>query len=112
MNYNNQENWIGKDFQGWPICKKTFKELFEDLNLISNDGSIHIPADHSILKAYPIRLQEDGMGYGIGEEFFIGASFDNNRLYFFTEAFNQQQVDSLKEDREVYEQRKKKLLEI
>ena len=52
------------------------------------------------------------MGYGIGEEFFTGASFDNNRLYFFTEAFNQQQVDSLKEEQEVYKQRKKKLLEI
>ena len=52
------------------------------------------------------------MGYGIKEEFFICASFDNNKLYFFTEPFNQQQVDSLKEDCKVYEQRKKKLLEI
>ena len=110
MNYNNQENWIGKDFQGWPICKKTFKELFEDLNLISSDGSVHIPADHPILNVYPIRLQDDGMGYGVNEEFFICASFDNNKLYFFTEPFNQYQVDSLKEDWKVYEQRKEELL--
>ena len=36
--------------------------------------------------------------------------FDNNKLYFFTEPFDQQQVNSLKEDYKVYEQRKKKLL--
>ena len=110
MNYNNQENWIGRDFQGWPICKRTFKELLEDLNLVSDDGSIYIPADHAILKVYPIRLQDDGMRYGVNEEFFVCASFDNNKLYLFTEPFNQQQVDSLKEDWEVYEQRKKELL--
>lgn len=112
MNYNNPETWIGKDFQGWPICKRTFKELFEDLNLVSSDGSIHIPADHPILNVYPTRLQDDGMGYGVGEEFFVCASFDNNKLHFFTEAFNKQQVDSLKEDHEAYERRKKELLEM
>lgn len=110
MDYTNEETWIGKDFQGWPICKRTFKELFEDLNLVSSDGSIHIPVDHPILKVYPTRLQDDGAGYGIEEEFFVCASFINGKLHFFTEPFNQQQVDSLKEEHKIYEQKKKEFL--
>ena len=29
MDYSDKSRWIGKDFQGWPLCKLTFKELLE-----------------------------------------------------------------------------------
>ena len=92
MNYNNQENWIGKDFQGWPICKLTFKELLDELGLVDENGEVHIEANNPILNIFPIRVCDDGMGYGIDDQYFISASYTDEKIIFFTEKYNEDSV--------------------
>lgn len=53
------------DFQGWPVYARTLKELLLSIGgKLSDDGSLVID-NQEILEAYPIVLEDDGMGYGI-----------------------------------------------
>lgn len=95
MNYSDESRWIGKDFQGWPICKLTFKELLDELGLVDKNGEIHIKADDPILNIFPIRVCDDGAGYGIDDQYFISASYINGKIIFFTEKYDEDSIKSI-----------------
>ena len=62
---------ISVDFQGWPIKAMTLGELLERFGLhidetIDNTKCfISGLVDKSMIDAYPMILEDDGMGYGI-----------------------------------------------
>lgn len=61
---------IGYEFQGQPIKALTLGEVLEGLGFTKNDdGSFVIKKDDPLLNAYPRLLQDDGMGYGVQEEY-------------------------------------------
>ena len=95
MNYSDKSRWIGKDFQGWPICKLTFKELLNELGLVDENGEVHIKSDNPILDVFPIRVRDDGMGYGIDDQYFISASYTDEKIIFFTEKYDEDSVKSI-----------------
>lgn len=95
MDYSDKSRWIGKDFQGWPICKLTFKELLDELGLVDKNGEIHIKADDPILNIFPIRVCDDGAGYGIDDQYFISASYINGKIIFFTEKYDEDSIKSI-----------------
>lgn len=81
---------LGIDFQGWPICAKTLKEVLKDLNVIheEEDGYYKIKADDIILDSYPCIFEDDGMGYGIKPKFIIEADYDVYTDKKFGNVFN------------------------
>ena len=95
MNYSDESRWIGKDFQGWPICKLTFKELLDELGLVDENGEVHIKSDNPILDVFPIRVCDDGMGYGVDDQYFISASYTDEKIIFFTEKYDEDSVKSI-----------------
>ena len=95
MDYSDESRWIGKDFQGWPICKLTFKELLDELGLVDENGEVHIKSDNPILNIFPIRVCHDGMGYGVDDQYFISASYTDEKIIFFTEKYDEDSVKSI-----------------
>ena len=95
MDYSDESRWIGKDFQGWPICKLTFKELLDELGLVDENGEVHIEANNPILNIFPIRVCDDGMGYGVDDQYFISASYTDEKIIFFTEKYDEDSVKSI-----------------
>jgi hypothetical protein len=62
---------IDIDFQGWPVHALTLKEVLLQLGLSeSADGkTLQISVDNNILNAYPVLLEDDGMGYGVHPQY-------------------------------------------
>ena len=54
----------------------------DELGLVDENGEVHIEANNPILNIFPIRVCDDGMGYGIGDQYFTSASssFPNNLI--------------------------------
>lgn len=53
----------------WPVNAMNFEEILEKLGFENDGEKLSIKIDNPILKAYPILLEDDGMGYGVNEEF-------------------------------------------
>lgn len=60
---------LSEDFQGWPIYGLTLREVLKELGFESKDGLFSISDNSEILDAYPRLLEDDGMGYGVDEQF-------------------------------------------
>lgn len=60
---------INYDFQGWPTYIMTLKEILMELGFTENEGKLSIDSNNEILNAYPRLLTDDGMGYGVDEEY-------------------------------------------
>lgn len=75
---------IGKDFQGWPVNALTLREILIKLGFKEiKEGTFEIIDTSNLLDAYPCLLEDDGMGYGINEEYITEVSclsYDNNDL--------------------------------
>lgn len=82
-----EDEIIGYDFQGWPICKQTLRDILIHLGAIANDNMIGFNIDNPILDLYPKVLQDDGMGYGINPQFITEAyhNMDSNIINLFAE---------------------------
>lgn len=81
-----EEDIIGYDFQGWPIYKMTLKEILFSLGAKEKDNFIGFPKDCNILSIYPVRFYDDGMGYGVDEQFITEADVvDNSFISIFTD---------------------------
>lgn len=66
---------IGKDFQGWPLYAMTFREILESLGSKKIEHNTYT-IDDSILDSYPRLLEDDGMGYGVNEQYITEASVE------------------------------------
>lgn len=60
---------ISKDFQGWPVYAKNLKEILLELGFEEKDGKMSISSDNELLQAYPRLLEDDGMAYGVNEQY-------------------------------------------
>ena len=60
---------INKDFQGWPVYAKNLKEILLELGFEEKDGKMSISSDNELLQAYPRLLEDDGMAYGVNEQY-------------------------------------------
>ena len=67
---------IGTDFQGWPINAYTLEDILKSLGFNEDEKSWSISKDSPLLKAYPLLLTDDGMGYGVHPEFVTEADCD------------------------------------
>ena len=67
---------IGTDFQGWPINAMTLREIIKELGITYtlDNGDEIIRSDRKhLLDAYPIILEDDGMGYGVNPRYITSA---------------------------------------
>lgn len=68
---------IGYDFQGWPMKAMNLREILESIGFKKNDaGEYSIKSDDPILDAYPKLLEDDGMAYGVNEQYITEAQDD------------------------------------
>lgn len=69
---------IGTDFQGWPVCAMTLREMLLKLGFIEQEpGHFHI-LNTELLDSYPVTLEDDGMGYGVNDRYITEA---DNMMY-------------------------------
>ena len=91
---------IGKDWCGWPINKINIREILRQLGATIVDGRIGFDENDSILDIYPTRLTDDGMGYGVEEEWITDVDVfhcENEEpiIYIWTEPqHNQEEIDT------------------
>lgn len=98
---------INRDFEGWPVYKRSLRSILLDLgfNEIEHDGKkyISIEVTDKLLDAYPITLEDDGMGYGVNKKYITEASKEiyedketNDEVFnLFIEAYSMENVDKL-----------------
>lgn len=67
---------IGIDFQGWPIYAMTLMEILKGLGFKDDGEMIYLENDNPILYAFPRLLKDDGMGYGVDEEYVVTSDKD------------------------------------
>lgn len=63
---------LGVDFQGWPVVGRTLREILERIGFKESNGKLELELNDSsekLLNSYPRLLEDDGMGYGVDEEF-------------------------------------------
>ena len=65
---------IGTDFQGWPVNAYSLRNILKMLGFSESDGKISINSDDSILDAYPLLLEDDGMAYGVRPQYVTDVS--------------------------------------
>lgn len=72
---------LGFDWQGWPIYAETLKEILVSLGF-EDDGEKmflkHNKENDALLESFPLLLTDDGMGYGVNEEFICES---DNEIY-------------------------------
>lgn len=80
----NKEKLIGFDFEGWPIEKMSVKDIIQNIggHLNKETGMWEIP-DSDKLDIYPILLEDDGMGYGVHEQYITEVSFSDDFCSIF-----------------------------
>lgn len=72
-------NIISVDFQGWPIYKLNLRDILLKLGAKIIDGRIGFDENDKILDIFPVKYEDDGMGYGINEQFITDVD------HFYTE---------------------------
>lgn len=56
----------------WPVNAYTLREILHDLGFKeSREGEFVFTGNPELLDSYPITLEDDGMGYGIKEQFIV-----------------------------------------
>lgn len=101
-----EDKLISYEIMGeWPIYKLTLREILSRLGAFETpNGIFGFDSANPILDICPCRLTDDGMGYGVNEEWIIDADSDNkNYINIFTEKeLPQKELDNyLKRYREV-----------
>jgi hypothetical protein len=88
------ESIVNFDFQGWPNRKMDLKTILEAIGFgtyeVNGEQFLGIRSDSKILTVYPSILNDDGMGYGVNEQFIVdvtsgGENNDETHCHFFTE---------------------------
>jgi hypothetical protein len=72
------KNVINLDSQGWPVFKLSLRDILICLGLREEKGKLCIDKNDPILDQYPVVVVDDGMGYGIDENYIIEVNADIN----------------------------------
>lgn len=67
---------IGFDFQGWPVKIMTWRDVIMGIGGYVENGKLMIDNDSKILDAYPLLLEDDGMGYGVSPEYIVDTDYE------------------------------------
>lgn len=72
-----KENIINFDFQGWSEFKMSMKDIIEKLGgtLNKETNKWEIPNEGWLVQS-PVILHDDGMGYGVNDEYIINVDID------------------------------------
>lgn len=76
---NEEKIVLQYDWQGWPVNAMKLKDILKELGFIDNGEKIFLPhteENDKLLNAYPRLLKDDGMGYGVDEEYICTAEND------------------------------------
>lgn len=71
-----EKDQINFDSQGWPIYKMNLREILESLGGKEIDGKIVFDSNSPLMDIYPIIVVDDGMGYGVDENYIVEVSAD------------------------------------
>ena len=110
MKSEKYKNIIGIDWQCWPIYKLTLRDILLQLGAKIVDDRIGFNIDDQILNIFPVKLEDDGMGYGINPQFITCADYYNlenkSGINFWAETQHpQEEIDSfVKESKELEQQ--------
>ena len=112
---------IMRDFQGWPVKAHTLREILLSLGFEEDSETITLikgEENMKLLDSYPHLLEDDGMGYGVNEEYIT--EVDNN-IYetdivgekinvfnMFREKVIPEEVNKIREEEKEIEERLKK----
>ena len=115
---------ITRDFQGWPVSIYTLREILLSLGFKENCKQIYLTKNkknNMLLDAYPHLLEDDGMGYGINEEYVTEVNNDVydteivgekiNVFNIFRECIVESEVLKIREEDKEFEEKLKKFLE-
>ena len=91
----NDKTIVNFDSQGWPNRKMDLKSILETIGFgiyeVNGEQIFGIKAESKLLETYPLTIEDDGMGYGINEQFVVdvtksGENDDDVYCNFFVEA--------------------------
>lgn len=73
-----KENIINVDSQGWPEFKMSIKDIIEKLGAVYNKetNKWEIPNDDWLDYCFPKVVEDDGMGYGVNEQYIVEVDID------------------------------------
>lgn len=85
LNPESTENFLRYDFQGWPVYKKTLKEILLAIGATETDGVIGFASDDPLLDIYPETVIDDGMACLCEEMYFASAGLSKDRKHIYLE---------------------------
>ena len=71
---------INYDFQGWPIYRLSLREIIEKICHHEN-GKYFIEDNSPLLDIYPVKLEDDGMGYGTNDMYVTDVDVNTDDCY-------------------------------
>lgn len=106
---------IMRDFQGWPMKAHTLREILLSLGFEEDSETITLikgEENMKLLDSYPRLLEDDGMGYGVNEQYIVevdnsvydGTIADEkvNVFNIFREKVVMEEVLQMRKDREEF----------
>lgn len=82
-----EKDLIGYDFQGWPLYKRSIRDFLISFGLtLDEDGVWKISDKDPRLDIRPSILHDDGMGYGVDEQFPIEIDTVRDICHIFVES--------------------------
>ena len=111
---------IMRDFQGWPVKAHTLREILLSLGFEEDTETITLiksEETNKLLDAYPHLLEDDGMGYGINEEYITEVDTEVyetdivgekiNVFNMFREKVVPEEVNKIREEEKEFEEKMK-----
>lgn len=94
---------ISYDFQGWPMNALTLWEILEKLGFKKEGNKVVGEVSENLLNAYPVLLEDDGMGYGVNQQYIIEVDnniYNNSELHIpvfnmFRQEYNPEIIDEM-----------------
>jgi hypothetical protein len=94
---------ISYDFQGWPMNALTLWEILEKLGFKKEGNKVVGEVSEDLLNAYPVLLEDDGMGYGVNQQYIIEVDnniYNNSELHIpvfniFRQEYNPDIIDEM-----------------
>lgn len=108
------------DFQGWPVKALTLREILLSLGFEEDTETITLIKSeeaYKLLDSYPRLLEDDGMGYGVNEQYIVevdNSVYDDtiadekvNVFNLFREKVVMEEVIEMRKEREEFEEKLK-----
>lgn len=108
------------DFQGWPVKALTLREILLSLGFEEDTETITLIKSeeaYKLLDSYPRLLEDNGMGYGVNEQYIVevdNSVYDDtiadekvNVFNLFREKVVMKEVIEMRKEREEFEEKLK-----